>query len=225
MSALAAPQALPCAVFLVATMSAAGIAHALWLRSELSLRLSGPVDLHLELRGRRIFGPNKMWRGFAMMPLAAAMAFWTVGSLRPGLPAWLASGMWDLSGAQYAALGLACGFAFMLAELPNSFVKRQLDVAPVGLACGFAFMLAELPNSFLKRQLDVAPGMAARGRGLAAVFFVFDRVDSVLGVLIVLTAMLPVAPGTWAWVLLLGPGTHWLFSLWLYYLDVKARPL
>ena len=198
MSALAAPQALPCAVFLVATMSAAGIAHALWLRSKLSLRLSGPVDLHLELRGRRIFGPNKMWRGFAVMPLAAAVAFWAVGSLRPGLPAWLASGMWDLPGAQYAA---------------------------VGLACGFAFMLAELPNSFLKRQLDVAPGMAARGRGLAAVFFVLDRVDSVLGVLIVLTAMLPVAPGTWAWVLALGPGTHWLFSLWLYTLDVKARPL
>ena len=181
MSALAAPQALPCAVFLVTTMSTAGIAHALWLRSKLSLRLSAPVDLHLELRGRRIFGPNKMWRGFAMMPLAAAMAFWTVGSLRPGLPAWLASGMWDLSGAQYAALGLACGFAFMLAELPNSFVKRQLDVAP---------------------------GMAARGRVLAAAFFVLDRVDSVLGVLIVLTAMLPVAPGTWAWVLLLGPGTQ-----------------
>lgn len=198
MSALAAPQALPCAVFLVATMSAAGIAHALWLRSKLSLRLNGPVDLHLELRGRRIFGPNKMWRGFAMMPPAAAIAFWALGSLRPGLPAWLASGMWDISGAQYAAVGLACGFAFMLAELPNSFVKRQLDVAP---------------------------GMAARGRALAIVFFVLDRVDSVLGVLVALTVMLPVAPGTWAWVLLLGPGTHWLFSLWLYYLDVKARPL
>lgn len=197
-AALAPPQALPCAVFLIATMSVAGIAHALWVGSKLSLRLNGPVDLHLELRGRRIFGPNKMWRGFAVMPTAAAIAFWALGSLRPWLPSWLASGMWELSSAQYAALGLACGFAFMLAELPNSFVKRQLDVAP---------------------------GMAARGRVLAAVFFVLDRVDSVLGVLIVLTAMLPVAPETWAWVLVLGPGTHWLFSVWLYYLNVKARPL
>ena len=108
-----------------------------------------------------------MWRGFVVMPPAAAIAFWAVGSLRPGLPRWLASGMWELSSAQYAA---------------------------VGLACGFAFMLAELPNSFLKRQLDVAPGMAPRGRGLAAAFFVLDRVDSVLGVLIILTALLPVAP-------------------------------
>jgi len=64
-----------------------------------------------------------------------------------------------------------------------------------------------------------------RAAACSAAFFVLDRVDSVLGVLIVLTAMLPVAPGTWAWVLLFGPGTHWLFSLWLYYLDVKARPL
>ena len=198
MSALASPQALPCAVFLVATMAAAGVTHVVWLRSKLSLRLNGPVDLHLKVRGRRLFGPNKMWRGFAVMPIAAAVAFWAVGSLRPGLPAWLSAGMWDLPGAQYAVLGLACGFAFMLAELPNSF---------------------------LKRQLDVAPGMAPRGRGLAAVFFVLDRVDSVLGVLILVTAMLPVAPRTWVWVLLLGPGTHWLFSLWLYYLNVKARPL
>ena len=197
-AALAAPQGLPCALFLVATMSLAGVAHALWLRSKISRRLDGPVDLNLRLRGRRLFGPNKMWRGFAVMPFAAALAFCAVGSLRPDLPAWLSAGMWEISPALYAALGLACGFAFMLAELPNSFVKRQLDVAP---------------------------GMAPRGRVLAAVFFLLDRVDSVLGVLIVVTAALPITPGTWAWVLLLGPGIHWLFSLWLYCLNVKARPV
>lgn len=197
-AALAAPQALPCALFLVATMSLAGVAHALWLRSKTSLLLDGPVDFHLRVRGRRLFGPNKMWRGFAVMPLATALAFWAAGSLRPDLPEWLSKGMWEISPARYAALGLACGFAFMLAELPNSFFKRQLNIAP---------------------------GMAPRGRGLAALFFLFDRVDSVLGVLIVLTALLPITPSTWAWVLLLGPGIHWLFSLWLYYLKVKVRPL
>lgn len=197
-AALGAPQALPCAVFLVATMSLAGVLHALWLRSKISLRLDGPVDLRLRLRDRRLFGPNKMWRGFAVMPPATALAFWAAGSLRPDLPEWLSAGMWEISSARYAALGLACGFAFMLAELPNSFIKRQLDVAP---------------------------GMAPRGRGLAALFFLLDRVDSVLGVLLVLTAVLPITPGTWAWVLLLGPGIHWLFSLWLYRLKVKARPL
>lgn len=197
-AAIAVPQALPCAVFLVAAMSLAGVAHALWLRSRLSLRLGAPVDLHMTWRGRRLFGPNKTWRGFVVMPAAAGAAFWLGGALRPALPAWLSSGMWDLAPFDYAGLGIACGLAFMLAELPNSFVKRQLDVAP---------------------------GMAPRGRTLAAVFFVVDRVDSVLGVLIAVTLLLPLDPATWAWVLLLGPGIHWLFSLWLYRLKIKARPL
>jgi CDP-2,3-bis-(O-geranylgeranyl)-sn-glycerol synthase len=197
-AAFALPQALPCAVFVVATMSLAGIAHAWWLRSKLSLRLGAPVDLRLTLRGRRLFGANKMWRGFAVMPPAAALAFWAAGLLRPAFPAWLYAGTWDLALSEYAELGFVCGFAFMLAELPNSFVKRQLDVAP---------------------------GMASRDRALAVVFFVVDRVDSVLGVLIALTALVPVAPATWAWVLALGPAVHWLFSLWLYRLKVKARPL
>lgn len=197
-AALAVPQALPCAVFLVAAMSLAGIAHAGWLRSQLSLSLSGPVDLHMTWRGRRLFGPNKMWRGFIVMPPAAAVVFGTAGWLRPALPAWFSAGMWDLAPLEYAGLGFVSGLAFMLAELPNSFVKRQLDVAP---------------------------GMAPRDRTLAAIFFLVDRVDSVLGVLVVVTWLLPVAAATWAWVLLLGPGIHWLFSVWLYRLKVKARPL
>lgn len=198
MSAAVVPQALPCAVFIVAAMSLAGVAHALWLRSNLSRRLDAPIDLHRTFRGRRIFGPNKMWRGFAVMPPACALTFWLAGSLRPDFPAWLASGMWELAPPPYAALGLACGLAFMLAELPNSFIKRQLDVAP---------------------------GMAPHERGLAAVFFLLDRLDSVLGVLVVLAVLTPISLETWAWVMLLGPGIHWIFSLWLYRLKVKARPI
>jgi CDP-2,3-bis-(O-geranylgeranyl)-sn-glycerol synthase len=86
-------------------------------------------------------------------------------------------------------------------------------------------MAAELLNSFAKRQLGVAPGMAPRNRGLAAAFFIVDRVDSVLGVLLVLTLMAPVPPRTWFWVLSFGPGVHWLFSAWMYRLKVKARAL
>ena len=41
-------------------------------------------------------------------------------------------------------------------------------------------MLSELPNSFLKRQLDIAPG--APGGGPAMLFFyVADQVDFLLG--------------------------------------------
>lgn len=198
MSAAGTPQALSCAIFVIVAMSLAGLAHVLWLRSKLSARFRAPVDFNLILGSRPLFGANKMWRGFVVMPPAAALSFWTLGLLHDSLPAWLGAGMWDLSAERYALLGFASGLAFMVAELPNSF---------------------------LKRQLGVAPGMAPRGRGLAAVFFIVDRVDSVLGVLLALTLMVPVPVQTWVWVLLLGPGVHWLFSAWLYRLKVKARPL
>ena len=51
----------------------------------------------------------------------------------------------------------------------------------MGLACG----LSELPNSFVKRQLDIAPGATASG-WINAVFYIFDQVDFLVGMWIVL---------------------------------------
>jgi CDP-2,3-bis-(O-geranylgeranyl)-sn-glycerol synthase len=52
-----------------------------------------------------------------------------------------------------------------------------------------------------------------------------DRFDSVLGVLIVLSLLVPVPASTWVWVLLIGPGVHAIFSILLHRLGVKARAL
>ena len=97
--------------------------------------------------------------------------------------------------------------------------------ALLGLACGLAFMLAELPNSFVKRQLGIGPGLPASRPLLRAVFFVVDRCDSVLGVLIAASLLVPLPAATWYWVLLLGPCVHAVFSVMLHRLGVKARAL
>ena len=86
-------------------------------------------------------------------------------------------------------------------------------------------MLAELPNSFVKRQLDIDPGEPGAGPLLYVVFFVVDRCDSVLGVLVVASVLVPVRPQTWLWVLVLGPCLHAAFSVLLHRLGVKARAL
>jgi CDP-2,3-bis-(O-geranylgeranyl)-sn-glycerol synthase len=195
---LHAPEPFAAALFLVLAMSAAGCVHVAWLKSAASRRLAQPIDGGLTVRGRRLFGENKRLRGFVAMPLAGAAVFALLGALREAMPAWLAAGMWPLSPAQYAALGFACGLAFMLAELPNSFVKRQLGVAP-----------GEPPASPMLR----------------AVFFVVDRCDSVLGVLVVASLLVPVQAATWLWVLLLGPCLHAAFSVILHRLGEKARAL
>lgn len=195
---MTAPDGFASAAWLVVALSAAGAAHVLWLKSRWGRRFSGPLDGGATFRGRRVFGANKQLRGLMMMPLAAALAFAALGGLREAYPVWLARGLWDLSPAAYAGLGFACGLAFMLAELPNSF---------------------------LKRQLGVAPGAAPSRGWLRPLCFVIDRCDSTVGVLLVMTLLVPVSAGTWLWALLLGPASHAAFSTWLFRERPKARPL
>ena len=194
----AALQGLASAVSLLLAMSAAGAVHVWWLKWASADVVMQPLDFGRRFRGRRIFGDNKRLRGLIVMPLAAAASFALLGGLREQLPDWLAVGMWDISAGQYGLLGLAAGLAFMLAELPNSFIKRQLGVAP-----------GEMPDR-------------GWGRFLCPLL---DRFDSVLGVLIVVSLLVPVSAMTWVWVLLIGPGVHALFSALLYRLGVKARAL
>lgn len=193
-----APEPLECALFLAVALSAAGLVHSAWLRCPCSLPFARPIDFGRTFRGRRIFGANKMWRGLMVMPIAAAGVFAGLAYFRDELPDWLARGMWTQPPASFALLGFASGLALMLAELPNSFLKRQLDVAP-----------GEAPTSL----------------PLAALCFVLDRVDSTVGVLLVLTLLVPVAPHTWLWALLIGAVVHGLFSMLLHALRVKTRPL
>jgi len=186
------------AVFLIMAMSLAGIAHVLWLRSSVAVLFSQPVDLGLRLRGRRLFGDNKRLCGFMMLPVAAAASFALLGLLRDQLPAWLAQGMWSLRPGQYAGLGFAAGLAFMLAELPNSF---------------------------LKRQLDVAPGSQPRNPWARAAFTCADRLDSLLGMLLAVSLLVPLPGLTWLWMLFFAPLVHGLFSVLLYASGVKSRAL
>ena len=84
-------------------------------------------------------------------------------------------------------------------------------------------MAGELPNSFLKRQLGIAPGSAAPGTIAGPVFFALDRVDSLLGMLVALAAVAPVPPLTLAIILVVGPLLHGAFSVLTFRLGGKAR--
>ena len=115
-----APTALPCAIWLVACLSLAGVAHVVWLGSRLSKPFALPIDRGARVGGHRIFGDNKTWRGLMAMPLATALAFALAALVRDATPAWLASGLWPLPPAQMATVGagitalLAFGFVIWL---------------------------------------------------------------------------------------------------------------
>ena len=191
-------HALSQAIFLIAAMSVAGVVHVLWLRSKWSHQFTLAIDGGVTFRGRRLFGDNKRLCGFMVLPPMAAMIFLLLGAVRESLPPFFSENLWTLTAGQYSVLGFVAGLAFMLAELPNSFVKRRLGIAP-----------GEVSQNFWLRPL----------------FLVIDRVDSVLGVLLAVSLMVPVPIGTWIWTLVLGAAAHAGFSIAMHSLSIKARPL
>jgi CDP-2,3-bis-(O-geranylgeranyl)-sn-glycerol synthase len=185
------PDAVHCAAFLFATMIPAGLVHTAWLRSAWSRPLAIPVDCRVTLRGRRLFGPNKMFRGFVALPLAAGVSFFVASRLT--------GGPWPLSHRGYVLLGIAAGLGFMLGELPNSFIKRQLDIEP-----------------------GRAPEKSAAAKWMC---LLVDRADSILGMLITIQLLAPVPALTWAIMIGAGAGIHALFSVAMFRLGIKARAL
>lgn len=188
---------LACALFLIGAFVLAGLAHSAWLRTAVSQRLAIPLDGGTRIRGRRVFGDNKTVRGFAVMIPAASLAFVVLAALMRRITPGLAAGLWPLTLGEMAALGAWAALGFMLGELPNSFVKRQLDIAP---------------------------GAAPRAPAAQVVSFLIDRYDSILGMLAVVTLVAGAPWATWAYVVVLGPPVHWSFSVLLHQLGVKARP-
>ena len=185
-----------CAAFLTAAFTLAGACHAAWLATPGSGRFAIPLDGGRTLAGRRLFGDNKTVRGFVVMVPATGLAFALLASLL-GTQYGGLNGLWPLSPLGYGLLGAWGALGFMAGELPNSFVKRQLGIPP---------------------------GAAAQGRCAGPLFFVVDRLDSILGLMLALIVAVPVPWRTWIFVALIGPALHGFFSVALFRMGVKARP-
>jgi len=187
---------LACAVFLIVAFIPAGIVQTIWFCSRFSHRFAVPLDLGKTFRGKRIFGAHKTLRGFVVMIPATAVSFFLVGLVVSHDPD-LASRLWPMEPWAFAVLGLLAGLGFMMGELPNSF---------------------------LKRQLGIQPGEAARGWLAKTVFLTLDRIDSIAGMLLAICLAVPVPWQTWLYLAIFGPFIHGSFSVVLYWSGVKRRP-
>jgi len=63
-----------------------------------------------------------------------------------------------------------------------------------GAALGAAAEVAELPNSFVKRRLGIAPGTTARRHLPGVAFYLWDQLDLLLGYWLVLALAVPATP-------------------------------
>ncbi len=138
--------------------------HGFCIKYDLMPFLCRPIDRGRSFRGKRIFGDNKTWRGVVAVSLGTVIGFGAQSLLLHRIASIRSVELFDYEFFKSVALGLAVGFAAMLSELPNSFIKRRFEIAPGGVAKGW------------KR----------------AIFYVYDQIDFLLGAWLALAVAVPV---------------------------------
>ena len=159
----------------------AWIAHAPVLRWDLVPGLNRPIDGGRTLRGRRLFGDNKTWRGALVMGggvFAATLGLTRSAWYRERLPA-------PVRGTSPALLGGVLAVGTVAGELPNSLMKRQLDIAPGGQrgsAAGLGLSLLDQGDFVLAIWLLLAPVWSMSPRQALDAFATVAAVHSAVNV-------------------------------------------
>lgn len=135
---------------------------------------------------RRWFGENKTWRGLLVIPLTTAV-----------------------------------GVALVWAVWPDYF--GGWNPFTLGILVGLAYAAAELPNSFIKRRLGIAPGK--RPPRNAAWFALADQADSAIACALAYGLALRLAAGTVLLFIIVGTGIHLVVNYNLYLMRFRKEPL
>lgn len=150
------------------------------------------------------FGKNKTWRGVVFVSLVNAMLFGLI-NFPGGL---LLSHLNDTANdAILKDLGTFHGWEDVLFKFF------------IGWMYGLAYVLFELPNSWLKRRMGIPAGGSPNR--LKALFMLLDKTDSALGVSLVFCVLRDFSWSDTALFFITASGLHILFSWILYLRKIK----
>jgi CDP-diglyceride synthetase len=191
---------LPQLFFLIAVLVCAGATNMAFVKAPILGELSRPMDGGVLMRdGKRLFGDNKTWKGF--LGMIAATSFWLA------IAGWLATNVPSIHG---------------LSLIPFEELELPFNAWFFGAIWGLVYVLAELPNSFLKRRMDIQPGENATGlKGLF--FLVLDQADSVIGCVLVLFLFSSITWLDGVMLVVLGSFAHYITNLSLYVVRLKKQ--
>lgn len=159
----------------------AAIAHAPVLRFDLLPSLERPLDGGATVGGRRLLGDNKTLRGALVMAsgtTAAAVVLTRQDWFSDRLPD-------ELREAPPALYGFLLGAGVVLGELPNSFLKRRLGIAPGDTRhspLGVAIAVYDQADFVPVAALTLRPLWRVSAPELAGAFAVVAGVHSVVNV-------------------------------------------
>ncbi len=168
--------------------------HGFCMKFKWLTYLARPIDGGSMFRGRRFFDANKTYRGVIAVGLGTALGF----------------------GIQALVLHQITSLRHL--ELIN---YSRLNWLLLGFAMGVAAMLSELPNSFIKRQLGIAPGTAVNGV-TGVLFYILDQIDMLLGVWLVLSFAVEVTLTRVLWSVVFLFLVHQIITLAGYALGMRA---
>lgn len=177
----------------------AGILNMIWCKLNLFNIPNIPMDMNSNfIDGKRIFGNNKTWKGFFGYIVLNIICSIIIGII---------CNIFNLNDYNYF---------YMSTE--NTIVTNIV----IGLLLGLAYSLFELPNSFLKRRLDIEPGKTTNG--LKKYFFIFlDQADSIFGIVLVVCMFYEMSLITYLLYVLLGAVTHIIFNMLLYFAKLRKN--
>lgn len=148
-------------IYLILPVMLGAISNMVFVKFPCCGVLNVPMDKGKVLSdGKRLLGDNKTWKGFFGM--ITLTSFWfVVVSIFTRNFIWVQK----------------------IALLPYSTYNTPFTELMYGAIWGLGYVLAELPNSFIKRRLNISPGKNAKGF-LGKLFIFVDQSDSVVGCLL-----------------------------------------
>ncbi len=180
--------------YLFAALLGGSILSGLCMKYDWFKALKRSLDGGRTFRGKPLFGGNKTLRGVLAMAIGTAVMLAFQAGVLHRNPALADLELFDYGSVNGWLLGFTWGAAAMLSELPNSFVKRQLGVAPGAPATG--------PSAFL--------------------FYLVDQVDLLLGSWLVLMWFVPVTVTRVALSVVIVILVHQLITAVSYSLGIRA---
>lgn len=176
----------------------AGIVNSIFCKLNILSSLKKPLDFNKKINGKRIFGDNKTWKGLIGYIILNIIFMVLVGLI-------------------YKSCKIE-ELNFFYINHNNTILYNIL----VGFLLGLFYALFELPNSFMKRRLDISPGKTVTGP--KKIFFIFlDQADSIIGIVLVVWMFYPLGIKVFLLYILIGAITHLLINMLLYVLHLRKN--
>lgn len=178
----------------------AGIFNMLFCKLPLFKGLQKPIDGGIKLKdNKRLFGDSKTWKGlFGYIFLNIIFSI-----------------IWGVISSNSSYL-LEHNYFYL--NHNNTLLFNIL----IGFLLGLGYSLFELPNSFLKRRLEISQSKEIKG--LKKYFFIFlDQADSAIGCIIVVCFFYPLGLIKFLFYILLGALTHLILNMLLYFLHLRKN--